>query len=202
MTNDIKIGKKRESFDFKRLVKNSKYRKMNRKRAAEQSNRDIYEEYSSNTPNRIVPGNLCLFHYLEPKTKEQLEYYDAEPLTIFFGIAQTKDGKRVVGLNLHYYPPMMRKTIMEKILLEYGQFFKLNEENKYSISDFNWGQLNKRIKRMGLSFGIRMYIPSLMKRVTYVPVKSWPTAFYTEGAFEKKTRTMIMAYYWKKFLLG
>lgn len=190
----------REKFDFKKLVKRSRYAKLDRKAAALRSNKALHEEYKERTPGRIVPGNLCLFHYYEPKTKEDLEYYDAEPLTIFFGIAQTSLGKRVVGLNLHYYPPFIRQNIMDKIIERYGALFKsFDTVNRSTIVGFNWNKLNKDIQHQGLAFGIRMYIPSLMAKVSYIPVRSWPDAFYTEGAFKKQTRSAIMKY-WKKFL--
>ena len=56
----------------------------------------------------VLPGQLVMFDYFEPATKEDLEYYDAMPCTIFFGIANTKNGKRVIGFNIHYYPPRIR----------------------------------------------------------------------------------------------
>lgn len=199
MANRIFIGKRRTPFDFKKLVKEHELHKKSRKEAALSANTSLHKTYKATKPRRIVPGNLCLFHYFEPKTKEQLEYYDAEPLTIFFGIANTSQGKRVVGLNLHYYPPSSRKTIMTKILEIYGGLFNsFKRPNRSSIQNFNWKALNSQIINQGLAFGIRMYIPSLIYQVAQIPIESWPTAFYTEGAFKKKSRAAIMKY-WKTF---
>lgn len=199
MANRIYIGRKRTPFDFNKLVKEHELRKKSRKEAALSANTSLHKTYKAVTPGKIVPGNLCLFHYFEPKTKDQLEYYDAEPLTIFFGIANTSQGKRVVGLNLHYYPPSSRKTIMSKILEIYGGLFKsLNTPNRSSIQNFNWNALNRQIINQGLAFGIRMYVPNLIYKVSQIPVESWPTAFYTEGAFKKQSRAAIMKY-WKTF---
>jgi hypothetical protein len=63
----------------------------------------------------IFPGQLVMFNYFQPKTEEQLEYYDAMPCTIFFGIINTKKGKRVLGFNIHYYPPRIRFQLMNRI---------------------------------------------------------------------------------------
>ena len=64
----------------------------------------------------IMPGQLIMFNYLEPKTKEELEYYDQLPCTIFFSEFNTKDGEpRVLGFNLHYYPPKIRYMVADRI---------------------------------------------------------------------------------------
>ena len=55
-----------------------------------------------------------MFYYNEPKFKEELEYYDKTPLTLFCGITRTKDNTiREVGFNLHYFPPYTRARIFE-----------------------------------------------------------------------------------------
>ena len=44
-----------------------------------------YRELLKNTkPTKkyLLPGQVCLFNYLEPKYKEDLEYYDRTPLTL------------------------------------------------------------------------------------------------------------------------
>ena len=63
--------------------------------------------------SKIIPGQLIYFNYFEPKTKEDLEYYDATPCTIYFTRYNSKNGPRVTGFNLHYYPPKIRYKIMD-----------------------------------------------------------------------------------------
>ena len=48
--------------------------------------------------------------------KEELEYYDASPVTLFFGLIDTPEGKRVIGWNIHYYPPRIRYQLTAKVL--------------------------------------------------------------------------------------
>ena len=70
------------------VKKHPLYKKSNRDAKA----RAMIDEYKKNqekkmtSKNNITPGQLVLFKYLNPKTKEELEYYDASPCTIFFGI--------------------------------------------------------------------------------------------------------------------
>ena len=64
------------------------------------------------TTKYLLPGQIVMFGYSEPKFKEELEYYDKTPLTLFIGITRTNNGDiREIGLNLHYYPPRIRQRI-------------------------------------------------------------------------------------------
>ena len=68
------------------------------------------------TSKYLLPGQFVVFSYNEPKTKEDLEYYDATPATLFFGITRTASGNiREVGFNLHYFPPYARMKIMNLV---------------------------------------------------------------------------------------
>jgi hypothetical protein len=60
--------------------------------------------------NRIIPGNMYLFAY-DPKTKEELPYYDRFPLV--FPFRKVKDG--FYGINMHYLPPLLRAKLMDAL---------------------------------------------------------------------------------------
>lgn len=149
----------------------------------------------------IVPGQLILFKYFEPKTREELEYYDAHPCTIFFNVITTQQGKRVLGFNIHYYPPKMRYQIMNTIFNIYkpiySKYFK--EGTKTSMDAFDYRYLVDSLEKAGLGFGVREYIPNLIKEVRRVPPQLWHVAVYTEGWFKKQTRTAVMRY-WSQWL--
>ena len=81
-----------------------------------------------NKPKNMLPGQLIMFNYFEPKTKEDLEYYDAMPCTIFFGVHKTKDGDRVIGFNIHYYPPRIRYRLMDRVFT----IFESSYTNRWS----------------------------------------------------------------------
>lgn len=153
--------------------------------------------------NSILQGQLIMFNYLEPKTKEELEYYDAKPVTIFFNVVNTKQGKRVLGFNIHYYPPKMRYQIMNKIFEIYrGLFVKyFNTPNRSALDSFDYRILVQQLDRANLGFGVRMYIPELIGDPRIVPANKWQVAVFTEGHFKKKTRTQIMTF-WSKWLKG
>ena len=139
-----------------------------------------------------------MFDYFEPATKEDLEYYDAMPCTIFFGIANTKNGKRVIGFNIHYYPPRIRYQVMNRIFEIFKPLYlkSWNDPIKKEISYFNYKMLIEQLQKAKLDFGIRMYIPNLMASITPIPTKDWSKAVFTEGRFRKQTREAILKY-WK-----
>ncbi|MBQ1570579.1 MAG: hypothetical protein IIZ78_05585 [Clostridiales bacterium] len=152
------------------------------------------------TPNKILPGQLIMFNYFEPKTKDQLEYYDAKPMTIFFCVFNSSQGKRILGFNLHYYPPNMRANVLDKIFIMYREMYvKYFDSNiPQEISAFDYKSLMNALKKYKLDFGVREYIPALCHNVRQVAPKYWKIALYTEGYFKKRTREQILNF-WKKF---
>ena len=146
----------------------------------------------------ILPGQLIMFDYFEPATKEELEYYDAMPCTIFFGIVNTENGKRVLGFNIHYYPPRIRYKVMDRIFEIFRPLYlkAWNDPLTKEIGHINYKMLLAQLHEAKLDFGVRMYIPNLMASVTPIPVANWPKAVLTEGHFKKETREQILNY-WK-----
>lgn len=163
----------------------------------------VENNIETKTKQSIMPGQLVMFNYFEPKTKEQLKYYDAMPCTIFFGIIKTEDGPRVIGFNIHYYPPRIRYELMDRIFEIFKPMYleSWNNPMDSEISDFNYKMLIRQLQKAKLDFGIRMYIPQLMHKITPIPPKYWQKAVFTEGRFKKETRTQILNY-WKNKSIG
>ena len=173
-----------------------------KKEVKDETARDyINESVERASAKRIVPGQLIVFNYFEPKTKEDLEYYDASPCTIFFNVIKTKNGVRILGFNLHYFPPKIRFRIMDIIFSKYramyGKHFTTVMDRK--MDNFDYVNLTKMLENMGMGFGVREYIPELCKDVRPIPPNMWKVAAYTEGWFKKRTREQILGY-WKKFM--
>lgn len=162
----------------------------------------LEEHTDTSGSSKIRPGQLILFKYFEPKTKEELEYYDARPCTIFFNVIKTDQGKRVLGFNIHYYPPRMRYQIMSTIFDIYKPIYSKYFENgtKSTVEAFDYKYLIDSLEKAGLGFGVRMYIPDLIKDIHHIPPQMWHVAVFTEGWFKKQTREAIMKYWrqWRK----
>ena len=154
------------------------------------------------TTKYLLPGQIVVFGYSEPKFKEDLEYYDKTPFTIFLGITRTNEGNiREVGLNLHYYPPRIRSRILTITYNVFKSHFQkhFNDPTDKPAGFINYKAL-KHIMRSNtkIGFGIKMYIPVLRGKSYVLPTRLLPTAFYTEGHFSKATLAQIQKY-WRQY---
>ena len=188
-----------KNFDMLKAIREEKLYKSNVQRRDANARKFVDENYDIKGKPAILPGQLIMFNYFEPKTKEELQYYDAMPCTIFFGIVNTKNGKRVIGFNIHYYPPRIRYQLMNRIFEIFRPMYEkqFNEPLKEEMSYFNYKMLISQLQKAKLDFGIREYIPQLMAKIIPIPVSGWQKAVFTEGHFKKETREQILNY-WKK----
>lgn len=190
-------------FNVYKAIRAEKHYKSNIKRRDVSIRKYVDENLDNGRRSAILPGQLIMFNYFTPKTADQLEYYDAMPCTIFFGIVHTKNGKRVIGFNLHYYPPRMRYKLMDKIYEIFKSIYSKNYKMPLAraVDSFDYKALIFQLQKAKLDFGIREYIPKLMGNIVPIPVCDWSKAVFTEGHFRKETREQILNY-WKNKSLG
>ena len=202
-TSARKANKAPKDFDMLKAIRAEKLYKANIKRRDINVRKFVDENYDIKGKPSIMPGQLIMFNYFEPATAEKLEYYDAMPCTIFFGVVKTKNGPRVIGFNIHYYPPRMRYQLMNRIYEIFKPIYAktFNEPLKEEMSYFNYKMLISQLQKAKLDFGIREYIPSLMAKIIPIPVSGWPKAVLSEGHFRKETRQQILNY-WKNKAIG
>ena len=154
------------------------------------------------TKKYLLPGQVVLFHYAEPKYKEELEYYDKTPFTLFLGITRTNDGNiREVGLNLHYYPPFSRARILTHTYNVFKPYFdkNFNEVTGKPNTFISYDRLKHLMKaNLKIAFGIKMYIPVLRQASWLIPTRLLSTAIFTEGHFSKATLQQIF-HFWRQF---
>lgn len=150
----------------------------------------------------ILPGEMVIFEYSTPKTADELEYYDKTPMVLFFGLTRDKKNNiREIGINFHFVPPFARIRILNTCYEVWKQYNELqfndpiHRVNKY----INWPILKRLCKKYKIEFIVRMYIPMLRRNTHIIPVRLWPTAFFSEGHFNKETLSNIMTYWrhWK-----
>ena len=154
------------------------------------------------TKKYLLPGQVVLFHYAEPKYKEELEYYDKTPFTLFLGITRTNDGNiREIGLNLHYYPPFSRARILTHTYNVFKPYFdkNFNEVTGKPNTFISYDRLKHLMKaNLKIAFGIKMYIPVLRQASWLIPTRLLSTAIFTEGHFSKATLQQIF-HFWRQF---
>ena len=164
-----------------------------------------YKEIIHNTkPTKkyLLPGQVVLFHYAEPKFKEELEYYDRTPFTLFLGITRTKDGNiREVGLNLHFFPPFARARILNHTYEVFKPYFdkNFNDVTGKPNTFISYDRLKHLMRtNLKIAFGIKMYIPVLRQASWVIPTRLLSTAMYTEGHFSKASLQQIF-HFWRQF---
>lgn len=87
----------------------------------------LMQEKELSRGNRRIIGSMQMFIY-DPKTKDDLPYYDAFPLVIVVGPAEGG----FYGLNLHYLPPLLRAKFLDSLLDV--QTSKTSEDAKFDIT--------------------------------------------------------------------
>lgn len=155
----------------------------------------LEEHMATGNPKDILIGSMIMFDYFEPKTKEDLEYYDAMPCTIFFGTFKNeKHEPRVLGWNIHYFPPKIRWHIMDRIFEIFKPYYEKawNDPISKEVPYVQYKMLIDQMNKAKMPFGVREYIPKLMAHIRPVPVKYWSKIALTEGKFKKMTRTAIL----------
>lgn len=146
------------------------------------------------TTKYLLPGQFVVFSYNEPKNKEDLEYYDATPATLFFGITRTASGNiREVGFNLHYLPPYARMKVLNRVYEVFRQYYSkyFNDPGHKPNQFIDYHKLKGMLRHIGLGFSLRMYVPSLRGRSYVVPTRLLSTMYYTEGHFNGATLVQI-----------
>lgn len=195
-------GKAPKDFNLLKAIRKEKEYKSNVKRRDTVIRKYVDENVDTSGRGSVLPGQLIMFNYFEPATKDKLQYYDAMPCTIFFGIVNTKNGKRVIGFNIHYYPPRIRFQLMNRIFEIFRPIYSKNFDKPLDseMDYFNYKMLISQLQKAKLDFGIREYIPNLMASVKAIPVSMWQKAVFTEGHFRKETREQILNYWKNKAL--
>lgn len=127
----------------------------------------LMRESSDLMRKNIYPGGLYLFFY-NPKTKEDLPYYDTAPLV--FPYAKTKDG--FMGYNLHYLPPILRFKVMGSLM---NIHLSTNSDEKKIA--YSYGVLNSTAAQKYFTPCIKRYLRShVLSKFLEIPQDSWLTA--------------------------
>ena len=171
-------------------------------KALEWYRKDIASDTSLHNKGQLLrQGFLYTFNYDTPKYESVLDFFDTQPLVISFGPVETSLGKRDIGINLHLYPPRIRRIIMYKVFEIYRNLYKdqLFAKNPKEIP-VKWIDIKKPLERYGVSFGVRMYIPSLRTNTIQFLYEHWSSAIYLPSKrIAKKTQAELEAL-WAEFV--
>ncbi len=139
------------------------YREMFIKRSKK---KDVIEY---NNMSIMQEGRIYTFQY-DPITKDKLDFYDNNPISLIIHHVPAKGGKgwNALGINLSYMPPKIRTKILDKIWqVFYNKGIKANQDDifkgKKNVSatkyadTLDYDRCVKILKNSGFEFAIRSY---------------------------------------------
>jgi len=146
---------------------------------------------SDQKQNRLVTklsvGRMYLFNY-DPKTKEELPYYDRFPL--IFPFRKVDDG--FYGINLHYLPHVLRARLMDSL---YTLVNNTNNDDSTKLR-LSYQILNSSSQFKYFKPCVKHYLNSHVRsRFLWVPAEHWKTALFLPlERFEKANKATV----WKQ----
>lgn len=148
------------------------------------SQNQILTDSALKTVADMKPGRLYQFVY-DPKTAEDLPYYDKFPLILAIGPAQGG----FYGLNLHYLSPFLRARLFDK-LLDYVNNEKYDDTTKFKLS---YALLSNAAKLNAFAPCFKHYLDTqISSKLIMIPPKSWEIAvFLPTERFKKKTKEYV-----------
>lgn len=141
---------------------------------------------------RPLPGEMYLFSY-DPKTKDELPYYDRLPLIFPFRIV----GNSMYGINMHYLPPMYRAQLMDAL-------YNLTSDKKYDQTTrlrLTYDILNRASKFRFFKPCVKQYLNShIRSRLIKIQATEWDMALFLPlERFQKATKQRVFKESIKQF---
>ena len=144
----------------------------------------ILESKVGRFEREAMVGSMYLFLY-DPKTKEDLPYYDRFPLVFPFNL--TEDG--FYGINLHYLAPMVRMILLNKLMV-LADDAKLMPSTRLQLS---WSLLSNVEKFPGATPCAKRYLSShIQSRMMKINPVDWrKTIMLPIDRFEKASNYKV-----------
>lgn len=121
--------------------------------------------HQSQLVQKITPGEMFMFTY-DPKTKNNLPYYDKFPLVIPFN----RDADSFIGLNIHYLRPAYRLKLLDDLM----QFVKNDRFGQPEKLKFQWSYISNAAKFPQVAPCVKRYLVGHVKsRYMKVAPEDW-----------------------------
>lgn len=135
--------------------------------------------------SKQIIGGMYMFFY-DPKTKDQLPYYDRFPLVVVVGPAPGG----FYGLNLHYLPPKLRLQFFSNLMDIKGS--KLSENDKFAIT---YRMLKNSTKMRYFRPCFKHYLTNhVQSKFAEVPAPEWEIAVFLPTADFRKANNYKVYY--------
>lgn len=128
----------------------------------------VFKDNPDKLSKKMLLGRMYMFFY-DPKTKEELPYYDRFPLIFPFRI----ESGGFYGINFHYLPYFMRVKILDR-LMTFSTNNSMDENTRLKLS---WGLLSGSTKFAAVKPCVKHYLTSHVKSLyRNIPSEDWVTA--------------------------
>jgi len=165
-----------------KMIKENKSKKEARS-VSEQWFSDAIKSRKDKSVEKIVkpfqPGKIYVFQYLNPVTKETLEWWDKNPVVLaLLPIDKTTE----CGINLNLLPVKFKEDFLDNFYKIYHS--QINAQSTGAKKDnatlqgplrtLNYEVVKKYLDHFGFGFAVRRYKVHLKKNQAVVSYESWP----------------------------
>jgi len=130
----------------------------------------LVSQQSDRLVSQLTVGRMYMFAY-DPKTKDDLPYYDKFPL--IFPFRRVQGG--FYGINMHYLPHVLRARLMDNL------YTLANNTNKDDTTKLrlSYQLLDSAAKFRYFKPCVKHYLNSQVKsRFLWIPANQWETALF------------------------
>ena len=130
----------------------------------------LVNQQSDRLVSQLTVGRMYMFAY-DPKTKDDLPYYDKFPL--IFPFRRVQGG--FYGINMHYLPHLLRARLMDNL------YTLANNTNKDDTTKLrlSYQLLDSAAKFRYFKPCVKHYLNSHVKsRFLWIPANQWETALF------------------------
>lgn len=132
--------------------------------------KETHRYVQMNDRQKFLMGGLYFFSY-DPKTKNELPYYDKFPLVM----PLKRDAEGFIGLNFHYLPLRYRINFMKKLF----QYAVYNDDDELKRIRITYPILDASSKFKEFRPCIKRYLYShIQTRILAVEPEEWDIAMY------------------------
>jgi hypothetical protein len=166
---------------------------------------DWYKDYSKDSDvwhrrALLKQGHLYMFDYTDPKYKNELAFFDTQPLVLCLGHVKGVDTPyNNMGVNLHLLPPKVRRMVLFEVWQMYSNAFRKNlyTDNVKDV-EVEWSLIKKPLDKYGIDFAIRSYIPIRQNNIIAFKQEDWSKAIWVPSAGYSKISAPALETEWRE----
>lgn len=162
------------------------------------------ESVTYRTATKFMPGKIYVFRYDRPKTINELDWWDRNPIVLALDSVNGND----CGINLNLLPIKIREQLLDDIYTRMaGQINTRTTRAQFKADlqaplKLTYKGAKNYLDRYGFGFAIRQYVPQLKNKQAVVSYENWWRIalcdfIQLEGASVQQIRRQFSSYFKK-----